>query len=154
MISFQMIPFSWRAINLITWEYHMHMIFPRNWINCSSCSRFCACNVNQINPFSCFLFYRVLTSKYRQKILYFLACMIDRIIKMLLFDYKFDAILNDIGSAIKSCPIKLKTKCKKWRWSCRLMKTWHTYNNNIANLFAKKLTQNLHFYSRYSIFYV
>ena len=61
----------------------------------------------------------------------------------------------DIGSSIKSCPIKLKTKCKKkWRWSCRLMKTWHTYNNNIVNLFAKKLIQNLHFYSRYGIFYV
>ena len=30
----------------------------------------------------------------------------------------------DIGSSIKICPIKLKTKCKKkWRWSCRLMKT-------------------------------
>ena len=61
----------------------------------------------------------------------------------------------DIGSSIKSCPINLKTKCKKkWRWSCRLMKTWHTYNNNIVNLFAKKLIQNLHFYSRYGIFYV
>ena len=60
-----------------------------------------------------------------------------------------------IGSSIKSCSIKHKTKCKKkWRWSCRLMKTWHIYNNNIVNLFAKKLIQNLHFYSRYGIFYV
>ena len=31
------------------------------------------------------------------------------------------------------------------------MKTWHTYNNNIVNLFAKKLIQNLHFYSGYAI---
>ena len=60
-----------------------------------------------------------------------------------------------IGPSIKSCPIKLKTKCKKkWRWSCRLMKTWHTYNNNIVNLFAKKLIQNLHSNSTYGIFYV
>ena len=59
---------------------------------------------------------------------------------------------EDIGSSIKSLPIKLKTKCKKkWRW---LIKTWHTYNNNIVNLIAKKLIQNLHFYSRYGIFYV
>ena len=60
----------------------------------------------------------------------------------------FPITTNDvlyIGSSIKSCPIKLKTKCKKkWRWSRRLMKTWHTYNNNIVNLFAKKLIQNLH----------
>ena len=26
-----------------------------------------------------------------------------------------------------------------------LMNTWHTYNNNTVNLFAKKLIQNLHF---------
>ena len=65
------------------------------------------------------------------------------------------ARIADIGLFIKSCPIKLKTKCKKkWRWSCRLMKTWHTYNNNIVNIIAKKLIQNLHFYSRYGIFYV
>ena len=55
-----------------------------------------------------------------------------------------------IGSSIK-----LKTKCKKkWRWSCGLMKTWLTYNNNIMNLFAKKLIQNVHFYSKYGISYV
>ena len=65
------------------------------------------------------------------------------------------SLLYDIGSSIKSFPIKLKTQCeKKWRRSCRLMKTWHTYNNNIVNLFARKLIQNLHFYSRYGIFYV
>ena len=46
----------------------------------------------------------------------------------------------NIGSSIKSCPIKLETKCKKkWRRSCRLMKTWHTYNNNVVNLFARKI---------------
>ena len=61
----------------------------------------------------------------------------------------------DIGSSIKSCTIKLKTKCKKkGRWSCRLMTTWHTYNNKIVNLFVKKFIQNLHFYSRYGIFHV
>ena len=64
-------------------------------------------------------------------------------------------VLFGIESSIKSCPIKLKTKCKKkWRWSCRLMKTWHTYNNNIVNLFAKKLIRNLHYYSWYGIFHV
>ena len=49
---------------------------------------------------------------------------------------------------------KQEASKKKWRWPCRLMKTWHTYNNNTVNLFAKKLIQNLHFYSRYGIFYV
>ena len=34
------------------------------------------------------------------------------------------------------------------------VKTWHTDINNIVNLSAKNLIQNLHFYSRYAISYV
>ena len=68
----------------------------------------------------------------------FYSCFSQKTDRATTFNY--DNSKRNIGSSIKSCPINLKTKCKKkWRWSCRLMKTWHTYNNNLVNLFAKNL---------------
>ena len=44
-----------------------------------------------------------------------------------------------IGSFTKKFPMKREEKCKKkWRWSCRKIKTWYIYNYNIVTLFAKK----------------
>ena len=43
---------------------------------------------------------------------------------------------------------------EKMQMILQVNETWHTYNNNIVNLFAKKLIQNPHFYSRYGTFYV
>ena len=51
------------------------------------------------------LFYRVLWSTCRQKNLNFLACMIARIIWMLLIDHKFDTVLTDVNvGSVLHCP--------------------------------------------------
>ena len=45
----------------------------------------------------------------------------------------------DIGSLIKKVSHKTKKKCKRqWGWSCRKIKTWFIYYNNIVILLQKE----------------